>query len=114
MDARSLSRSVRIGAAALGVIALAIGLVLLAGGGEVAGVGLWLLVLGVASLTAAGFEQLRYQARVHQTTLDRTNAERSRSSAVPTDETLIDPVSGQRMRVWIDPNTGAQELRPES
>jgi hypothetical protein len=35
------------------------------------------------------------------------------SSARPTDEVFIDPASGQRTRVWYDPETGQREYRAE-
>lgn len=31
----------------------------------------------------------------------------------PTDEVFVDPDSGRRMRVWIDPATGRREYRPD-
>jgi hypothetical protein len=34
-------------------------------------------------------------------------------AAKPTDETFIDPVTGKRMRVWYNSQTGQREYRPE-
>jgi hypothetical protein len=32
----------------------------------------------------------------------------------PTDEVFADPTTGERMRVWFDPDTGRRVYRPET
>ena len=62
-----------------------------------------MLVIGVvvvaAILAFAGWDRYR----------PRTPAQRP----LPTTEVFLDPVSHRRMRVWIDPATGAREYREE-
>jgi hypothetical protein len=105
MDGSSLARAIRIGAAAIGAVALAAGVALLGGGGVTAPIGLWLFILGAVLVTAAAFEQVRYRARIGG--LDRA------ARLQRTEETFEDPTSGARLRVWYDPVTGEREYRPE-
>jgi len=71
--------------------------------GSAAGVGgLWAIVLGVAGVLIAAFEQVRYGEETAP-----------KQGLRPTDEVFVDPTSGQRMRVWSDPASGAREYRSE-
>jgi hypothetical protein len=103
--------------------------VLMLGGlaGLVAGAwadGLWAAVTGAVVLVAVTLERTRYRSEA---------AERSAGAAGPgggeptmpvapfrpTDELFVDPTSGQRLRVYLDPATGerryyAEEARPRS
>jgi hypothetical protein len=88
----------------VGGLLLAIGLLLLAGGGIFAWSGIQLVVLGAVGLVIAFFERLRYRPSP-----DGTEDRGMR----PTDERFIDPTSGERTRVWIDPQTGERSYRPE-
>jgi len=58
------------------------------------------LVLAVAVVLAAvGWDRYRPRTRP--------------AHAMPTTEVFLDPVSHRRMRVWIDPASGAREYREE-
>jgi hypothetical protein len=94
----------RVGVGVVGGLLLAIGLLLLAGGGIFAWSGIQLVVLGAVAVVIAFFERLRYRPAS-----DRTDHGGMR----PTDERFIDPSSGERTRVWIDPQTGERSYRPE-
>ena len=82
-------------------------LALLAG---VPAVALWCLGAGVVLLVVALGERERYDALAA--------AEPPTPSAVdrlsPTDEVFADPTTGERMRVWFDPDTGRRVYRPET
>jgi hypothetical protein len=68
--------------------------------------GLYLAGLGVAGLVVVILERQRYGAAADER---RANAERHR----PTEEVFADPTTGQRTRVWIDPQSGERSYRPE-
>jgi hypothetical protein len=68
--------------------------------------GLYLAGLGVAGLVVVLFERQRYGLAAEER---RANEERHR----PTDEVFTDPTTGQRTRVWIDPQSGERSYRPE-
>jgi hypothetical protein len=68
--------------------------------------GLYVAGLGVAGLVVVLLERQRYGAGDGER---RPNAERHR----PTEEVFMDPSSGQRTRVWIDPVTGERSYRPD-
>lgn len=58
-----------------------------------------LVLLAVVALAAVGWDRYRPRTRpVH---------------ALPTTEVFVDPVTHRRMRVWIDPASGAREYREE-
>jgi hypothetical protein len=60
-----------------------------------------LIVMAVVALIVAGLAYERYRPR--------TVPQRP----MPTTEVFIDPVTHRRMRVWMDPATGAREYREE-
>jgi hypothetical protein len=94
----------RVAIGVIGAVLMAVGLLLLASGGVLTWPGIELVVLGVAALVIAFFERLRY----------RTAADGSdRGGLRPTDERFIDPSSGERLRVWIDPQSGERSYRRE-
>ncbi len=86
-----------------GAILLAIGLALLAAGGLAVWPGIQLVLVGVIGLVVAFFERLRYG----------TSRDEAASELRPTDERFIDPTTGQRTRVWIDPASGERTYRPD-
>lgn len=72
--------------------------------------GLWLVAMGLAGIVVMLLERGRYRA----------GGEASSSGAVapgarfkPTDEIFVDPTSGQRTRVLIDPASGERRYEPE-
>ena len=68
--------------------------------------GLYVAGLGAAGLVIALFERQRYGAAAEERP---TRPEGYR----PTDEVFVDPTTGQRTRVWIDPQSGERSYRPE-
>lgn len=89
---------------AVGALLLALGLVLAASGGLMVWPGIQLMILGSLGVVIALFEQLRYgpgRDAPHRPELR------------PTEERFIDPTTGQRMRVWIDPKSGERSYLPE-
>jgi hypothetical protein len=95
--------AVRVAVGALGLLAIFGGLAAVAYGEALAG--LWALVVGGVLLAAALFEKGRYRARGDQ-------PERP-GGLQPTNEVFVDPTSGQRIRVWFDPNTGHRRYEPD-
>ncbi|HEX9635363.1 MAG TPA: hypothetical protein VGB34_07785 [Candidatus Limnocylindria bacterium] len=68
--------------------------------------GLYVAGLGAAGLVIVLFERQRYGASPEERA---AGAKGSR----PTDEVFVDPTTGQRMRVWIDTESGERSYRPE-
>ena len=112
----SLTRLLVLGA---GLLLTILGLSML-GSGNAAGVGLYPLFLGLGLIVAAAIERVRYRSTEAEgsaaepgpgggeppgTTLD----ERFR----PTEERFIDPTTGIRMRVWLDPIAGERRYLAE-
>ncbi len=95
------SLAVRLAIAAFGVVAVVIGLPALAGGDP--GALVW-LILGAGALLVAGFEQVRY----------RSDATAPGLPFQRTDEAFIDPTTGRRMRVYVNPTTGERRYHAES
>ena len=89
---------------AVGALLLAVGLVLLAGGGLLAWTGIQLIVAGATGVVIALFERLRYGAG---------RGEEGAGRLHPTEERFIDPSTGERTRVWIDPHSGERAYRPD-
>jgi len=70
--------------------------------------GLYVAVLGAAGLLIVVFERQRYGASAEE----RAAAHEGQGQR-PTDEVFVDPTTGQRTRVWIDPRSGERSYRPE-
>ncbi len=96
---------------------LSASILLIAGGGIVAAVGVAmaspghvnrsLAVLGIdfaIIILAIVFERYRY----------RPNIDKSQLGWEPTDERYVDPGSGQTMRVWFNPKSGQRDYRPDT
>ena len=86
--------------------------------------GLWAAVTGAVVLVAVTLERTRYRSEAAERSSGATGpggGEPTRPSAPfrPTDELFVDPTSGQRLRVYLDPATGerryyADEAPPPS
>jgi len=87
-------------------------------GGPVAGI--YMVLLGGAMIVGARLERMRYRSD----TLDRTPPPVGPGGGEPldftleprftsTDEVFVDPTSGHRMRVFMDPRTGERRYRAE-
>jgi hypothetical protein len=97
------ARTVRVVVGGLGLLAALGGLAAVAYGQAL--VGLWALVVGGVLLAAAFFEAGRYRA---------PGDEPERPGELqPTNEVFLDPTTGQRIRVWFDPNTGHRRYEPD-
>jgi hypothetical protein len=105
----------------LGLTMLVAGLALIgvAGGpGTVAG--FWLAATGLVVMVAALIERIRYRSEA----TDRSGLPAGRAGGEPhgarldprfqrSDEVFVDPTSGQRMRVWLDRDSGERRYVPE-
>jgi len=102
-----------------GVMALA-GLAAISAGGEPAFTGVWLFVVGMAFIIVAAIERLRYRSEA----ADQPGLPVGPGGGEPlgepmdgrfqrTDEMFVDPTSGRRMRVWLDPASGERRYRAE-
>jgi len=84
--------------------------------------GLWSMAIGSLAILAVVFERARYRSDAAERSPGASGpggGEASMPAAPfrPTDELFVDPTSGQRLRVYLDPATGerryfAEELRP--
>jgi hypothetical protein len=99
-----LLHALRLVIGAVGALILALGLVLAASGGLMVWPGIQLMILGGLGVVIALFEQLRYGPG-----RDAPHPPELR----PTDERFIDPTSGARMRVWINPASGERAYLPD-
>jgi hypothetical protein len=98
-----MARAVRVVVGGLGLLAILGGLAAVAYGVALAGI--WGVIVGGVLLGAAFFEKGRYRARDDQ-------PERPGGSQ-PTNEVFVDPTTGERIRVWFDPNTGLRRYEPD-
>ena len=84
-------------------------------------VGIYAVGLGLALIVAALIERVRYRSDVAEREaapigpgggepMDALLEARFR----PTDEVFIDPTSGRKMRVWLDPRSGERRYRAEA
>lgn len=95
---------VRLLVGALATLLLIGGLAAIAAGFRLEG--LYMAGLGAAGLVIVVLERQRYGDSEDER---RPATEGQR----PTDEVFVDPTTGQRTRVWIDPQSGERSYRPE-
>lgn len=84
--------------------------------------GLWAMTIGLVAILAVVLERSRYQSEASERSpggIGPGGGESSAPSAPfrPTDELFVDPTTGHRLRVYLDPSTGerryfAEEARP--
>jgi hypothetical protein len=80
--------------------------------------GLWSIVAGAVILVAVAFERSRYRSEAAERT-DGAPGLGGGEPAVPgapfrpTDEQFVDPTSGHRLRVYLDPATGERRYHAE-
>jgi hypothetical protein len=112
----NLTRLLVLGA---GLLLTILGLSML-GSGNAAGVGLYPLFLGLGLIVAAAIERVRYRS----TEAEGSAAEPGPGGGEPpgtaldqrfrpTEERFIDPTTGIRMRVWLDPIAGERRYLAE-
>ena len=80
--------------------------------------GLWAAVTGGVVLVAILFERGRYRSEASERSAGEPGpggGEPNRPAAPfrPTDELFVDPTSGQRLRVYLDPATGERRYFAE-
>jgi hypothetical protein len=68
--------------------------------------GLYVAGLGAAGLVVVLLERRRYGSEPNEAQAPTEHLRR-------TDEVFVDPTTGQRTRVWIDPQSGRRIYRPE-
>lgn len=112
---------------AMRVIVGALGGLMIVGG--VAGIavgtwpgGLWATVIGSVAIAAAVLERARYRSEAAERSAGASGPGGGEASMPvapfrPTDELFVDPTTGQRLRVYLNPATGerryyAEESRP--
>jgi hypothetical protein len=95
---------VRLLVAIAAALALLGGLALIVAGFRIEG--LYLAGLGTVGVIVVLFERQRYGQAAEER---GANVEHHR----PTDEVFAEPTTGERMRVWIDPQSGERSYRPE-
>ena len=84
--------------------------------------GLWAMLVGAVAIVAVALERARYQSEAAERSASETGPGGGEASMPvapfrPTDELFVDPTSGQRLRVYLNPATGerryyAEEARP--
>jgi hypothetical protein len=106
------------------LLVLGIGLVLTVVGISIVGTGsaggLFSFVIGVALIVAAVVERVRYRSAAAEVTADGPGPGGGEPAGAtlearfhPTEERFVDPTSGVRMRVWLDPEAGERRYVAE-
>ena len=109
------------------VVVGVLGALMIAGGiagtavGEWPG-GLWAMAIGVVAIGAVVLERARYRSEAGERSAGASGPGGGEASMPvapfrPTNELFVDPTSGQRLRVYLNPSTGerryyAEEGRP--
>jgi len=88
-------------------------------GGPVAAEGLWLVAIGGGLMIVAALERRRYRSEAAERANEPIGpgggeTERVEPRFRPTPEIFVDPTSGRRMRVMIDPATGERRYIAEA
>jgi hypothetical protein len=112
----NLTRLLVLGA---GLLLTVLGLSML-GAAEAPGVGLYPLFLGLALIVAAAIERTRYRSEASEVSAAEPGPGGGEPSGTaldprfrPTEERFVDPTSGVRMRVWLDPIAGERRYLAE-
>ena len=105
-----------IGAAS--IVALLVGLLLVASGLAAGVSGLWLMLLGAVGLIGIAFERMRYRSEAAERSGEPAGAAGADDGPLdprfrPTDERFVDPTTRQQLRVWVDPGSGERRYRPD-
>jgi hypothetical protein len=106
------------------LLVLGIGLVCTVVGASMVGTGaaegLLVAVLGIVLIVAAVVERVRYRSAAAEVTADGPGpgGGEPAGSALearfrPTEERFVDPTTGVRMRVWLDPDVGERRYVAE-
>jgi hypothetical protein len=102
-----------------GLILTVIGLSMLGSSGG-AGVGLYPLFLGLGLIIAAAIERVRYRSADSEGSAGEPGPGGGEPVGTsldprfrPTEERFVDPTTGVRMRVWLDPIAGERRYLAE-
>jgi hypothetical protein len=93
----------RLVVAAVGMLLVLIGVLGPLDSGYPIADGMWMALLGAVLVTVSVLEQVRY----------RLSSGSSGGSLRPTEERFVDPTTGQRIQVWIDPASGERSYVPD-
>ena len=106
-----LSTTTRTIIAIVAVLMLLGGVALIAIGSTPAVSGLWLVMLGAGTLVVLAIERNRYRSEAAEQGPEPVGAMEPRFR--PTDESFVDPTTGHRMRVFMDPRSGERRYMAE-
>lgn len=81
--------------------------------------GLWAMVIGLVAILAVVLERARYRSEAAENSAGASGPGGGEASMPvapfrPTDELFIDPTSGQRLRVYLNPATGERRYYAEN
>lgn len=96
--------ALRLGVAALGALMVAVGILGPASIGQPVWSGIYFIVIGAGAIAISILETPRYFA-------GRSSSGGGRLR--PTDERFVDPTTGQRIQVRVDPDSGERSYVPE-
>jgi hypothetical protein len=114
-----LSTTTRVILGAIGTLLALTGLGLVGTGNSLAGSGLWLTVIGAGIVIAVVVERQRYRSEEADKAFEPIGPGGGEPLGTieprfrPTDELFVDPTSGHRMRVHVDPRTGERRYVAE-
>jgi hypothetical protein len=114
-----LSTTTRIVVGAIALLFVLIGLGAVALGGSLSTGGLWVTILGAVVLVAVVLERQRYRSDEADRTFEPIGPGGGEPGGQmeprfrPTDERFVDPTTGHRMRVYVDPRTGERRYLAE-
>jgi hypothetical protein len=101
----------------LGLVLTIVGLSLV---GQQSGEGLYPLVIGLALIVAAVIERMRYRSGEAERNASAPGPGGGEPAGTsldprfrPTEERFVDPTTGVRMRVWLDPVVGERRYMAE-
>jgi len=111
-----VANSIRIVVGVLGALMIVGGLVAIAVG-EWPG-GLWAILVGGVAIVAVALERSRYRSQAAEHSADDPGPGGGEPSMPvapfrPTDELFVDPTSGRRLRVYLNPSTGERRYYAE-
>jgi hypothetical protein len=112
-----LTATMRVLLVAMGMLVALAGLAIAAVGGVG---GLWVAAVGAAIVIAVTIERNRYRSEAADSSLGPTGPGGGEPTGAieprfrPTDELFVDPTTGHRMRVHLDPRTGERRYVAEA
>lgn len=112
---------VRVVMIGVGLLSMVGGLALIVGGGPEAPAGAWAVVFGVVLVIVPIIERRRYRSEVADKADlapgpggGETGDAPIEARFQPSDEVFVDPTTGYRMRVLVDPRTGERRYVAEA